>query len=76
MGQGSAGNIIAAVCSFFISGLGQLVQGRLLRAAFFFIGAWACYAVAVAMPALFPLIFLGFIIQIWSIIDAATFTRS
>ncbi len=25
-GQGSAGNVIAAVCSFFIPGLGQLVQ--------------------------------------------------
>lgn len=31
-GQGSAGNVIAAVCSFFIPGLGQLVQGRLLAA--------------------------------------------
>ncbi|MGH7654095.1 MAG: hypothetical protein ACREN6_05465 [Gemmatimonadaceae bacterium] len=28
-GQGSAGNVIAALCSFFIPGLGQLVQGRL-----------------------------------------------
>ena len=26
-GQGSSGNVIAAVCSFFIPGLGQLVQG-------------------------------------------------
>ena len=31
-GQGSTGNVIAAVCSFFIPGLGQLVQGRLLKA--------------------------------------------
>lgn len=31
-GQGSAGNVIAAVCSFFIPGLGQLVQGRVLVA--------------------------------------------
>ncbi|MFO0827501.1 MAG: hypothetical protein U0572_05065 [Phycisphaerales bacterium] len=31
-GRGSAGNVIAAVCSFFIPGLGQLVQGRLLAA--------------------------------------------
>jgi hypothetical protein len=30
-GQGSSGNVIAAVCSFFIPGLGQLVQGGLLR---------------------------------------------
>lgn len=27
-GQGSAGNVVAAVCSFFFPGLGQLVQGR------------------------------------------------
>ena len=31
-GQGSAGNVIAALCSFFIPGLGQLLQGRLLIA--------------------------------------------
>ena len=31
-GRGSAGNVIAAVCSFFIPGLGQLVQGRILAA--------------------------------------------
>ena len=30
-GQGSAGNVIAALCSVFIPGLGQLVQGRLLH---------------------------------------------
>jgi TM2 domain-containing membrane protein YozV len=35
--QGSAGNVIAAVCSFFIPGLGQLVQGRVLAALFHFI---------------------------------------
>ncbi len=26
-GQGSAGNVIAALASFFIPGLGQLIQG-------------------------------------------------
>ncbi len=31
-GQGSAGNIVAALCSFFIPGLGQLLQGRLAMA--------------------------------------------
>ena len=30
--QGSTGNVIAAICSLFIPGLGQLVQGRLLWA--------------------------------------------
>jgi len=28
-GQGSTGNVIAALASFFIPGLGQLLQGRL-----------------------------------------------
>ncbi|WP_020600417.1 hypothetical protein [Spirosoma panaciterrae] len=31
-GQGSGGNVLAALCSFFIPGLGQLLQGRLLIA--------------------------------------------
>jgi hypothetical protein len=31
-GQGSTGNVIAALCSFFIPGLGQLLQARLLIA--------------------------------------------
>jgi TM2 domain-containing membrane protein YozV len=36
-GQGSGGNVLAAICSFFIPGLGQLVQGRILAAIIFFI---------------------------------------
>jgi hypothetical protein len=31
-GQGSTGNVIAALASFFIPGLGQLLQGRVLPA--------------------------------------------
>ncbi len=38
-GQGSAGNVIAALCSLFIPGLGQLVQGRILWALFWFVFA-------------------------------------
>lgn len=59
-GQGSAGNVIAAVCSFFIPGLGQLVQGRLLLAVIMFIAA-----------SLLWFFFLGWIIHLWSILDAA-----
>lgn len=36
-GQGSSGNVIAALASFFIPGLGQLVQGRMLAALLHFI---------------------------------------
>jgi len=61
-GQGSTGNVIAAVCSFFIPGLGQLVQGRLLIAAIMFV-----------LAAILWVFLLGWIIAIWSVIDAALF---
>jgi len=60
--QGSAGNVIAALCSFFIPGLGQLVQGRLLMAILHFVFA-----------ALLWIILLGWIVHLWSILDAAMF---
>ncbi len=31
-GPGAAGNVIAAICSLIVPGLGQLVQGRILWA--------------------------------------------
>jgi TM2 domain-containing membrane protein YozV len=61
-GQGSTGNVIAAVCSFFIPGLGQLVQGRLLKAAVMFVLAAALWV-----------IWMGWIIHLWSILDAALY---
>lgn len=60
--QGSTGNVIAALCSFFIPGLGQLIQGRLLIAAVMFI-----------LAAVLWVFLLGWIIMIWSVIDAAVF---
>ena len=59
-GQGSAGNVIAALCSFFIPGLGQLLQGRLLIAIVQFVLSIALW-----------FILLGWIIHVWSILDAA-----
>lgn len=59
-GQGSAGNVIAALCSFFIPGLGQLLQGRLLKAILQFV-----------LAAVLWIFLLGWIIHLWSIIDAA-----
>lgn len=61
-GQGSTGNVIAALASFFIPGLGQLVQGRLLMALLHFV-----------LAALLWLILLGWIIHLWSILDAALY---
>lgn len=61
-GQGSTGNVIAALCSFFIPGLGQLIQGRLLKAIVMFV-----------LAAVLWVFWLGWIVNIWSIIDAAMF---
>lgn len=59
-GQGSAGNVIAAIASFLVPGLGQLVQGRLPAALLHFVLAvvlwWFC---------------LGWIVNLWSVYDAA-----
>ena len=65
MGSGSCGNVIAALASFFIPGLGQLLQGRWLLAGFMFL-----------LTALLWLILLGWVIHLWSIIDAALFEPS
>lgn len=61
-GQGSTGNVIAALASFFIPGLGQLLQGRLLIAIIQFVLAIVLWV-----------ILLGWIIHLWSILDAAMF---
>ena len=63
-GQGSTGNVIAAVCSFFIPGLGQLVQGRLIKAIVMF-----------CLAAVLWWFLLGWVIHLWSIIDAALYKR-
>ncbi|GLP95373.1 hypothetical protein [Paraferrimonas sedimenticola] len=67
--QGSAGNVIAAIASFFIPGLGQLVQGRVIPAILFAIFAFGGYAMwFLIAPAI-----IGGIAHLWSIIDAARF---
>jgi len=62
MARGSAGNIIAALCSFFIPGLGQLLQGRWILAGFMFVASIVLWV-----------ILLGWVIHLWSIIDAALY---
>ncbi len=61
-GQGSSGNVLAAICSFFIPGLGQLVQGRLLLAIVMFV-----------LAAVLWIVLLGWLIHLWSILDAALY---
>lgn len=71
-GQGSGGNVIAAICSFFIPGLGQLVQGRILAALFFFVVCAVSYGL-VTTVILFFMWIVGAIFHLWSIIDAAKY---
>lgn len=59
-GQGSTGNVIAALASFFIPGLGQLIQGRLLKAVIMF-----------ALAGVLWIFLLGWVVHLWSILDAA-----
>lgn len=61
-GQGSAGNVIAALCSFFVPGLGQLIQGRLIAAIVQFV-----------LAGLLWFILLGWVVHLYSILDAALF---
>lgn len=62
MARGSAGNVIAALCSFFIPGLGQLLQGRWILAGFMFVASIVLWV-----------ILLGWVIHLWSIISAALY---
>ena len=64
-GPGSGGNVLAALCSFFIPGLGQLLQGRLITASIHFV-----------LFGLLWLAWLGWIMHIWSAYSAAVFVRS
>jgi hypothetical protein len=74
IGPGSAGNVIAALCSLFIPGLGQLVQGRVLSALLWFIAACIGFAITwVATLSLLP--FGWFVVAIFSAISAATWRR-
>ena len=61
---GSTGNVIAALASFFIPGLGQLLQGKPIRALVMFILAGVLW-----------IFLLGWIVHLWSILDAALYKR-
>ncbi|HEX9785789.1 MAG TPA: DUF6677 family protein [Opitutaceae bacterium] len=62
-GKGSTGNVIAAFCSFFIPGLGQLVQGRWIKAIFM-----------VVLAAILWWFWMGWLVHLWSIVDAAVYS--
>ena len=70
--QGSTGNVIAALCSLFIPGLGQLIQGRLISALFWLVSA--CIAFAVTWLLTLSLLPFGwFLVSVFSCISAARF---
>ncbi len=62
-GPGSTSNVIAAVASFFLPGLGQLVQGRVLMALVQFLAGVVIWLVSFGT--------LGWVVHLWSVIDAA-----
>ena len=59
--RGSTGNIIAGVASFFLPGLGQLVQGRIIAAIFFFVLSGVIWLVSFT-----TLGWLGHVIAAWN----------
>lgn len=59
-GQATTGNVIAALCSFIIPGLGQLIQGRPWKALVHFV-----------IDCILWLFLLGWIMHLWSALDAA-----
>ena len=63
VGQGSTGNVIAALASIFIPGLGQLLQGRWVLGLFQFV-----------LAAVLWVVLLGWIIHLWSVINAARYS--
>ena len=62
-GQGSTGNVIAALASLFIPGVGQLLQGRLKMAIVHFV-----------LAAVLWFFWAGWLIHIWSTVNAARWT--
>ena len=61
----SGRNIIAAILSFFIPGLGQLIQGRFIKA-----------IVMLILAGVMWFFMLGWLIHVWSVIDAAMYKRN
>lgn len=62
--EGTPGKKLAAFLSFFIPGLGQLLQGRPLRAFLHFVLACLLW---------FVIFWLGWVVHLWSAMDAATY---
>jgi len=62
-GQGSGGNVLAAIASFLIPGLGQLVQGRALRGLLMFVLTGVLWIITFGLG--------GWLGNLWACYDAA-----
>ena len=62
-GKGSTANVIAAICSVLVPGLGQLTQGRLLKAGWHFALSVLLWLVSFGT--------LGWVVHLWSAYEAA-----
>lgn len=54
-------NVICGICSFFIPGLGQLLQGRIIAALLHFV-----------LAAVLWVFWMGWLVTVWSVYSAAT----
>lgn len=74
--RGSGGNAIAALASFFVPGLGQLIQGRVAEAFGFVVGVVVVWVVAIMMALVTMGIGLLLIpaFHLWCVYDAATWS--
>jgi hypothetical protein len=74
-GQGSTGNVIAAICSLFFPGLGQLLQGRVLSALFWLgLGCFLGFLLSALTLFIVPLWAVSwFVVGIFSCISAARY---
>lgn len=62
---GTTGNVIAALASFFVPGLGQLLQGRVLWALFWFVASIVWWIVTLGL--------LGGVVHVLSCLHAALY---
>jgi TM2 domain-containing membrane protein YozV len=64
-GRGATGNVVAAIASFIIPGLGQLAQGRLFAAIFMFVLSGAIWLISFGT--------LGWVGHVIAALHAATY---
>lgn len=62
---GTTGNVVAALASFFVPGLGQLLQGRILWALFWFVASIVWWIITLGL--------LGGVMHVLSCIHAALY---